>query len=188
MHTPGGTAAPIGVSDVFAERLQDMQLVVGEGPGFTAFATGRPVLVPDLTPEADQWPVFVREAALLGACAIFSFPLQVGGIRIGVLELARRESGPLPPKTSTSVVLLASLISYTLVEDLVGDDGMEVPSFTTRYRDVNVATGMIAGQLGIPIDEAFVRLRAAAFAAEQPLVDIARDVLNRHLDVDGAAE
>ncbi|WP_157117498.1 GAF and ANTAR domain-containing protein [Nocardia vaccinii] len=185
---PSGTVEPIGVSDPFAEQLQDMQTIVGEGPGFTAFTTGRAVLVPELAARAEQWPVFVQEAALLGAGAIFAFPLQVGGIRIGVLSLGRRQPGQLPPKTNTSVALLASLISYTLVEDLVGDGGMELPTFTTRYRDVNVATGMIAGQLGIPIDEAFVRLRAAAFAAGQPLVDTARDVLSRNLDVDGAPE
>ncbi len=188
MHTPSKMIDVLGVSDALAEEVENTQVVVGEGPGFTAFATGLPVHAAELTAQAGEWPIFVREAGQLGVGAMFAFPLQVGGIRIGVLDLCRRRPGRLSTKMNTSVTLLASLISYTLVEDLVGDDGVEMPSFTTGHRDINVATGMIAGRLGITIDEAFVRLRATAFAAEQPLADIARDVMDRRLYLDGAAE
>ncbi|WP_169816322.1 GAF and ANTAR domain-containing protein [Nocardia miyunensis] len=188
IYAPSRTVNVIGVSGALAERAEDTQIVVGEGPGRTAFTTGQVVLVPDLAGQAQQWTMFVREATQLGIGAMFAFPLQVGGIRIGALDLCRRQTGPLPTRMNTNVTLLASLISYTLVEDLIGDDGFEIPSFTTSNRDINVATGMIAAQLGITIDEAFVRLRAAAFAAERPLADIARDVLERRLDLDSATE
>jgi hypothetical protein len=46
------------------------------------------------------------------------------------------------------------------------------------YRaEVFQAQGMIMVQLGIDIDEALVRLRAHAYAAGRPLVDVARDVV-----------
>jgi hypothetical protein len=42
--------------------------------------------------------------------------------------------------------------------------------------------------MGIPLDEAFLRLRAFAFATNSPLLDVARSVLERRVDLDGASE
>jgi AmiR/NasT family two-component response regulator len=47
--------------------------------------------------------------------------------------------------------------------------------------EVHQATGMILAQLGVPAQEAFVRLRAHAFATRRPLDDVARDVVARLL-------
>ena len=47
--------------------------------------------------------------------------------------------------------------------------------------EVHQATGMILAQLGIPAQDAFVRLRAYAFAHRRPLGDVARDVVARRL-------
>jgi AmiR/NasT family two-component response regulator len=46
------------------------------------------------------------------------------------------------------------------------------------------ATGMISVQLGVTLEEAFVRLRAHAFAASTPLDNVARDVVRRLLRFD----
>ena len=56
------------------------------------------VLAPDLTVRdvAVRWPMFVPAAISAGANAIFAFPLQVGAIRVGVLDLYRKSLGPLP--------------------------------------------------------------------------------------------
>ncbi len=43
------------------------------------------------------------------------------------------------------------------------------------------ATGMILVQLGIPAQDAFVRLRAHTFATRRPLAEVARDVVVRRL-------
>ena len=43
---------------------------------------------------------------------------------------------------------------------------------------------MISVQLGVTLEEAFVRLRAHAFAADTPLNDIAGDVVSRLLRFD----
>lgn len=40
---------------------------------------------------------------------------------------------------------------------------------------------MISLQLGVPLDDAFVRLRAHAFADERPLRDVAADGVGRRL-------
>jgi hypothetical protein len=47
--------------------------------------------------------------------------------------------------------------------------------------EVHQATGMILAQLDVSAQDAFVRLRAHAFATGRPLADVARDVVARRL-------
>ncbi|MGZ4555887.1 MAG: ANTAR domain-containing protein, partial [Mycobacteriaceae bacterium] len=49
-------------------------------------------------------------------------------------------------------------------------------------REVHQATGMVAVQVGVPIPEALARLRAAAFASQRPILDVARDVVAGNID------
>ncbi|HZX54480.1 MAG TPA: ANTAR domain-containing protein, partial [Ilumatobacteraceae bacterium] len=53
---------------------------------------------------------------------------------------------------------------------------------------VHNATGVVSEQLGIAVDEAFLRLRAVAFATDRPLADLARDVIARKIRVESWAE
>jgi AmiR/NasT family two-component response regulator len=46
---------------------------------------------------------------------------------------------------------------------------------------VHQATGMLKVQLGVTIEEAFLMLRAHAFAAGRPVAEVARDVVERSL-------
>ena len=69
-----------------------------------------------------------------------------------------------------------------------GDGGQAVPregpwwdGMWNDRAEVHQATGMILAQLGVPAQDAFVRLRAHAFATRRPLADIARDVVARRL-------
>ena len=48
---------------------------------------------------------------------------------------------------------------------------------------VHQATGMISARLGITLVEALSRLRALAFGTERSLYDIARDVVERRIEV-----
>jgi hypothetical protein len=45
------------------------------------------------------------------------------------------------------------------------------------YAEVHQATGMISDRLDVGLDDAFVRLRAHAFAAERPVHDVSRHVV-----------
>ncbi len=46
---------------------------------------------------------------------------------------------------------------------------------------VHQASGMVKVQAGVPIDEAFLLLRAHAFATGRSVADVAKDVLERRL-------
>jgi hypothetical protein len=53
-----------------------------------------------------------------------------------------------------------------------------------HWAEVHQATGMVSVQLGVSLDEAFVRLRAHAFAEELPLRTVAGEIVTgrRHLE------
>ena len=55
-------------------------------------------------------------------------------------------------------------------------------SYLTMHRaEIDQATGMLTEQLGVGIEEAFVRLRAYAYAQDRRLADVARDLVARKL-------
>jgi AmiR/NasT family two-component response regulator len=57
----------------------------------------------------------------------------------------------------------------------------DADSRATYQMHVHQATGMVMAQAGVPIDQAFLMLRARAFAEGRPIADIATDVVTRRV-------
>ena len=182
-----------GASDEWAGELEQLQYTVGEGPGAEAFATGGPVLAPDLAADSDRWPGFAQASLPIGVAAMFAFPLQLGAIRLGTLDLYRGRPGRLSSRELTDAAVLANLATVAVLEQArqdraTGDSELSDPSGS--YQEVSIATGMVAVQLRIGLDEALVRLRSRAFAEGRSVLEIAREVLGRKIrfdDPDGEA-
>jgi hypothetical protein len=51
------------------------------------------VLAPDLAAAAERWLVFAPGVAAVGVAAVFAFPVRVGRVTIGVLDLYRDPPG-----------------------------------------------------------------------------------------------
>ena len=61
-------------------------------------------------------------------------------------------------------------------------DAQDRPASMASYRaEIDQATGMLTEQLGVTITDAFVRLRAYAYANDIQLADVARDIVARRL-------
>ncbi|MEV4049783.1 ANTAR domain-containing protein [Amycolatopsis sp. NPDC049688] len=167
--------------------LEELQYTVGEGPGVEAFTNGTPVLVGDLDADGDRWPGLLDSALAAGAAAIFAFPLQAGAIRIGTLDLYRRRPGDLAADELADAALLAEMATTALLADSAGAPagGPEAAGF---YDDVNIATGMLATELQVSLEDALLRLRAHAFSHQLPLTEVARAVVLRQLRFDAPPE
>ncbi|MEV4603662.1 GAF and ANTAR domain-containing protein [Amycolatopsis sp. NPDC049253] len=161
--------------------LEDLQLTVGEGPCLDAFASGGPVLVADLAAETARWPAFTPAACELGAAAVFSFPLQVGVVRLGSLDLYRDTTGPLTREQLADALILSDFATEGVVADLDGHSGDDVSWLADSHEQVHQAAGMVKVQLGSTTDVALMRLRGYAFAHAMPLADVARQVVERSL-------
>jgi hypothetical protein len=184
------------VTDEIGEVLAELELTLGEGPSVDVAASGGPVLASDLgTSEAGRrWPGFAPAARVAGVAAVFTFPLRVGAIRAGVLGLYRKRPGPLSAFQLGDALVFADAATLLLLDadadagDLAAGDGAPAsgpagqPTDLALHRaEIDQATGMLSEQLGVGIADAFIRLRAYAFAHDLRLTDVARDVVARRL-------
>jgi hypothetical protein len=169
-------------TDAVAGEIEEWQLTLGQGPCVDALAAGGPVLVPDLGEAqwAARWPAFAPAALRSGARAVFALPIQVGVIRLGVLDLYRTRPGSLSRPELADALLFADAAG-TLLLDVTGPDAAAAGDPTVHNVQVHQATGMITVQLGVAVDVAFARLRAHAYAHDRRIGDVAREVVERRL-------
>jgi hypothetical protein len=179
-------------TDRVANELEEWQLTFGQGPCVDAFSDGGPVLAGDLgSPRClASWPAFTPAAMDSGARAVFALPLQVGAIRLGVLDLYRTRPGALSPHELADALAFAETVGMLLLDTAAGThpDTAELAwqrdDPTAQQAQVHQATGMILVQLGISAEAAFARLRAYAYAHDRRLGEVARDVVERRLRFD----
>jgi ANTAR domain len=169
-------------SDDIATELEQLQVTLGEGPCVDAAASHSPVLIPDLTDidgggYSGRWPAFRAEARAAGVSALFAFPLRIGAIAFGAVDLYRRAPGGLNDEqlgTALSTMDATALAVLDLRGVLDSGNGLVEP---LRNLVAHQAAGRIMVQLDCTIEEAFVRLRAASYAEGIPINDLALDVV-----------
>ena len=183
----------ICVTDRVSEQLAELQLTLGEGPCHDVLASAAPVLAADLGSEQSgrRWPGFALQARLLGAGAVFAFPLTIGAIRAGVMGLYRGAPGLLAAERFGDSLVLADLATALLLDGAAhGGDGAaaagpvldgQSPDLVLHRAEIDQATGMLTVQLGVSMAEAFARLQAYAYAHDRRLADVARDIVDRRL-------
>lgn len=180
---PRGTVA---TTDEVAALIEDLQFTLGEGPCIDAYHHERPVLEPHLaSPVTGRWPGFTPGAVAAGVGAIFGFPLTVGSVRLGALNLYRRRPGPLSDDEHADALVMAEVLGEALLalqaeapEGLVGA-GLEA---NANFRHVVAqAAGMVSAQLDVSVAQAMIRLRSYAFAHDRPIDAVAGDVVARTL-------
>ncbi|MGW0229887.1 GAF and ANTAR domain-containing protein [Actinopolymorpha singaporensis] len=183
---------PICASDEVAGRIDELQFTLGEGPCMEAFASGHPVLIPDLQERVDRrWPVFSLHAQRTAARGLYVLPLQLGAIKVGVMDLYSLAPGELPLKALTNALRMADAAMWTLLdrreeypEGLPAHEAEAMYGITDlplHRAEIHQATGVILAQAGVSAAQALAMLRAYAFANERPIDEVARDVVARRL-------
>jgi hypothetical protein len=179
MLTDGGQSVTAHASNPTAQTVEDLQHTFGEGPGVDASNSGAAVLVPDLTDGTNvtlrRWPTFAHEAVETGVLAAFAFPLLLGTSRIGALSFYRDVPGGLSSQQLSHGLITADSVAITLAEN---GDGLPAVDQADPMR-VHQAAGMAMVQLGVPIDQALLRMRAIAFAEGTTVDELADAVLTR---------
>jgi hypothetical protein len=179
-------------SDPVGALVEDMQMACGQGPCTEAYAGLAPVLVPDLESAAGRWPGFVPAVAARGVRAVFAFPLQVAGVRIGTVDFYRRRPGALPDARVADAEAFAAVAAGVAFRSppapvrLADLAGAEPPHGFPPV--VHQAAGMLAAQLDLQVADALLRLRAYAFVHDEPLSRLARQVLERRLTLESDDE
>ncbi|MFF1542235.1 GAF and ANTAR domain-containing protein [Streptomyces sp. NPDC058291] len=214
----GRASHPLCSTDSVSQQLEELQLTLGEGPCVDAFVLGSSVLCTDLLAGELQrrWMVFADAALEAGARAVFAFPLQIGAISPGVLDLYSSSSVELDADEVADAMAFADTATLLLLDARISEAG--VPSDTGAagtgaagtgaagtgaagadmagtgrpdavpfddlggYRaEIDQATGILVVQLGVGVEEAFLRLRAYAFARGTRISVVAADVVAHRL-------
>jgi diguanylate cyclase (GGDEF)-like protein len=122
-------------------RYEELQSELGEVPCLGAYATNRPVIVPDLRADL-QFRQFSPRAIEMGLAAVFTFPLRQGYKRLGALDLYRDKPGTLSVTSITTAQTLADVTSAYLV-NAQGRADLEDASARSHERSVQDAlTGL----------------------------------------------
>ena len=187
LSTPTGNRGVVYATDDVAARIEELQVTLGEGPCVDAVGSGGPVLVPDLGEPDDvtvgRWPAFMEGAGAAGVRAVFAFPLRIGAIKVGAIDLYRTSRGGLDADQLVGALMVADAAALALLDLDPGAEGFvdDQAARSTYHLQVHQATGMVQAQLDVTTDAAFAMLRARAFATGRPLVDVATDVVERRL-------
>jgi hypothetical protein len=162
--------------------IEEWQYTLGEGPCVDAFHHDRPVLEPDLAqPQSPRWPGFAALAVAAGVGAVFGFPLRVGAVRLGALNLYSDRPGALDDDQHAEALILADVVARAVLvmeaDAPPGAMALEMEAGGDFKYVVHQASGMVSVQLNVTVGEALARLRAFAFANDRPLVELAESIV-----------
>lgn len=183
-------------SDATSALLDDLQFDLGEGPCWQALATRLPVLAPRVrTDENTAWPVFSQalrsDPRNSNVQAVYAFPLAVGSLDIGAVDLYSTKQGDLTSSQVTNVLELADLTAWQVLRRILTDEthgiGSEDTTEVGSRREVNQATGMVLAQMHSSAADAALLMRAHAFSTGRSVREVASDLVARRIDFSKAS-
>lgn len=176
-------------TDAVSALIEELQYSLGEGPCVDAYHFDVPVLEPDLArPRTLRWLAFAGPALDAGVRSVFGFPLQVGAVRLGALNLYRTWPGELTADEHADALVMADVAAQAVLVMQAGAPPGQLAAELENGADfryvVHQASGMVAVQLDVSVAQALIRLRAHAYGNGRRLPDVARDVVDRMLRFD----
>ncbi|RWZ52409.1 ANTAR domain-containing protein [Labedella phragmitis] len=173
----------VEASDAVIGRIDELQFDLGEGPCWDAISVGEPVLEPDLSTPIRTWSAFAdalhREHEI---GALFAFPVSVGSLRLGAVDLYNEEPMRLDGVAIDRLLVLSGLLGRRVLERAIRLSG-DADTGISRHgrRLIHQATGFVIAQLGVSADDASQLIRAHAFAKGQSMEEVAQQILDRTL-------
>lgn len=185
----GGPRGSLCTTDAVSSLIEELQFSLGEGPCIDAHREGRAVTEPDLAaPETLRWPVFSGQAVASGVRAVFGIPIRIGAVRLGALNLYRDRPGSLTDDQHANSLVAAGIVAEAILalqaDAEPGQIAQTLEADSEFHYVVHQASGMVAVQLGIGVEDASTRLRAYAFGSGHSIADVAQAVVERRLRFD----
>jgi hypothetical protein len=180
------SAETISATDARAGRVDELQFDLGEGPCWDALTSRQPVLRPDFASNL-AWPAFTEAVRDEEIGAIFAFPLVVGPLEIGAIDLYSTTPLDLSLEQQKQTLALSAIVSRILLRHAISAD---VPGETSTYsrRLIHQATGMVLAQVGTSAADAYLIIQARAFADARSMRAVAEDIIERRLRFDALAD
>jgi transcriptional regulator with GAF, ATPase, and Fis domain len=162
--------------------LELFQLQIDEGPCLDCFRTGEPVIVPDLTTTADQWPQFTPTALGTGFRTVAALPMRLRDDIIGALNLFDTRSAAVSADKQRLGQALADIATIGILQEraIRSRDILTQQLETALHSRIIIeqAKGVLAEREGLDTGQAFERLRAASRAQNRRIVDLAQVIVD----------
>jgi hypothetical protein len=187
LSTLGDLVAPetVCASDRNAAHLDEMQFDLGEGPCWDAVNTQRPVIETDVRDApVGLWPAFIDAIQQTPVRAMFAFPLTLGPLRVGAVDLYRKVPGALDEEEYAKAMGLADTAARLVLRRILLSLSESPETARPEYsrQQFHQATGVVIAQLGVSADDAALIIRAHAFSTGRSVQEIAEDILAFRLD------
>jgi hypothetical protein len=169
----------VSASDDLAAHLDELQFDFNEGPCWDAIASGEPVSEPSLASAPSQWPNFGPAAAHSGVASIFAFPLKVGALSVGAIDLYSRTPLDLTPADRRRALGMSEVIGRRVLRQALQATASEIDEeggvFSRRI--IHQATGMVLAQLDVSAEDATVIIQSHAYGGGRSMKDLARAII-----------
>lgn len=180
-------AETVCASSPRAVHLDEIQLDLGEGPCWEAMLTDRPVLTPDVRAAAsERWPTALHALQRSDFGGVFAFPMRIGTIRLGAVDMytdtASSPSSAFVADASALAAIVSRQVLHRALMAVERAGSGEMPQGEYSRREIHQASGMIAAQLTVTVEDALLILRGNAFSADRSVSEVAADVVARRLD------
>jgi transcriptional regulator with GAF, ATPase, and Fis domain len=165
-----------------ARLLGQLEAARGAGPGTECYRTGRPVQHSFLAPGVSRWPQLSHVARAAGAAALHAIPMRRREQTIGALTLITGDCTHPSRDGLENARLLADaatigLLTHRIIQRHKNTSEQLQTALTSRIV-IEQAKGVLAGRLGITVDEAFEMLRRHARSRNLKLHQAAAAVID----------
>ncbi len=153
----------MAASEESARLLELFVVQNDEGPCRDCYATGEPVVVPDLAKTYGRWPVFAPRAVKGGFQSVCAIPMRHHDSVIGVLNLFDTDRDPFSPEDVRLVQALAHVATIGLLQEPTAQGGQRLTEHLQGALNsrivVEQAKGVLAELHQVDVDTAFGLLR-----------------------------
>ncbi len=172
--------ATLCATDHLADRAEDSQDMLREGPSLDAFRTRTAVCGLSLAEQATRWPMLVQALDREGRPVLLhAFPMRPDSEVLGVVSAYQTHERGLS-RSCDDAQFLADAIGVAVLGRIDAEDDAD-QLWLTRDR-VSQATGMVVAQLKIAPPDALALLRAHAFAHGTTVAEVSRGIVSRELE------
>jgi hypothetical protein len=171
----------LAATDSIAARLDELQFDLGEGPCWDAMRSANPVLVPTIRSTGPaRWPAFTESVVKDGVISVFAFPLGVGPLRFGAVDLYSAAPVSLSDEQAEQAGRMADVVSRHVLRRALTSIGVEDGEAVSAYsrRLVHQASGVVLAQIDVSADDARLVIQGQAFASSRPMMDVAQDIID----------
>jgi hypothetical protein len=169
----------LSTTNEVARRLEDLQDVMGEGPGHTASESGQIEVCAVPGTASSRWSMFVEAAQdIIDQTTVHAVPMRPEVEVFGVITLYHDHGSRRLALERAQLQFLANVVGAVLLGD---KEAVAASGPWLSRATIHQATGMVVAQLRVSPEDALAVLRAHAYGQQATLSEIASAVVERRV-------